>query len=125
MGVLVIQPYSGKLRLVQRAAGTRESEGGGGSHSANPPLDPPLPGREKESSSGRSLGLSKRRQNTREKDASSISYRHDVSFALVHEFDRHAHAFAVETDVVVVAHDDFKKERKKERKISRGGDSDD
>ena len=46
------------------------------------------------------------------------SYRHDVSFALVHEFDRHAHAFAVETDVVV-AHDDFKKERKKGRK--RGG----
>ena len=42
------------------------------------------------------------------------SYRHDVSFALVHEFDRHAHAFAVETDVVV-AHDDFKKERKEER----------
>ena len=44
------------------------------------------------------------------------SYHHDVSFALVHEFDRHAHAFAVETDVVVVAHVDFiKKERKKER----------
>ena len=41
---------------------------------------------------------------------SVLSYRHDVSFALVHEFDRHAHAFAVETDVV--AHD-FKKERKR------------
>ena len=51
-------------------------------------------------------GISKRRQNTREKDASSISYRHDVSFALVHEFDRHAHAFPVETDVIVGAHDD-------------------
>ena len=35
----------------------------------------------------------------------SISYRHDVSFALVHEFDRHAHAFPVETDVIG-AHDD-------------------
>ena len=38
---------------------------------------------------------------------SVLSYRHDVSFALVHEFDRHAHAFPVETDVIVGAHDDF------------------
>ena len=38
---------------------------------------------------------------------SILSYRHDVSFALVHEFDRHAHAFPVETDVIVGAHDDF------------------
>ena len=37
---------------------------------------------------------------------SILSYRHDVSFALVHEFDRHAHAFPVETDVIVGAHDD-------------------
>ena len=37
---------------------------------------------------------------------SVLSYRHDVSFALVHEFDRHAHAFPVETDVIVGAHDD-------------------
>ena len=30
-----------------------------------------------------------------------------MSFALVHEFDRHAHAFPVETDVIVIgAHDD-------------------
>ena len=35
---------------------------------------------------------------------SILSYRHDVSFALVHEFDRHAHAFPVETDVIR-AHD--------------------
>ena len=35
---------------------------------------------------------------------SVLSYRHDVSFALVHEFDRHAHAFPVETDVIR-AHD--------------------
>ena len=56
----------------------------------------------------------KRRQKniTREKNRKtqtlffSISYRHDVSFALVHEFDRHAHAFPVETDVIVGAHDD-------------------
>ena len=34
---------------------------------------------------------------------SVLSYRHDVSFALVHEFDRHAHAFPVETDVIVGA----------------------